>query len=188
MIIPRMMATASPLFLLKARPGNYSRIVCLIILGCFSHFSVYAQETLVENSATASQTALPVIAIEEVLISVPPAALGLDSFYRKYADAYGIPVVSSEKVPNTALLMARDILNYMLLKRADIREELIRRKARVSIMAATEMETDLPERSDWKKPAIDHRRLTPGERRQNIEVRGSHLGLVANELFAAARL
>ncbi|HXS57717.1 MAG TPA: hypothetical protein VN726_16400, partial [Hanamia sp.] len=40
----------------------------------------------------------------------------------------------------------------------------IRRKARVSIMAQTEMETDLPERSDWKKPTIDDRRLTPSER------------------------
>ncbi|TDH28111.1 hypothetical protein EXU57_05650 [Segetibacter sp. 3557_3] len=52
----------------------------------------------------------------------------------------------------------------MLVKRADIRNALINRKARVLVMAASEMETDLPERRDWKKPARDDRRLTPGER------------------------
>jgi hypothetical protein len=98
------------------------------------------------------------------MISRPPAALGLDSFYQKYTDAFGIPIVSSFKVPDPALLMARDIVNYMLVKRPDIRTQLIKQKARVLVMAETEMETDLPERSNWKKPAIDDRRLTPGER------------------------
>lgn len=107
---------------------------------------------------------LPVVSFDDFMISAPHSSLGLDAFYKKYADAYGIPIVSSEKVPNSALLMARDIINYMLNKRMDIRDELIRRKARVSIMAQTEMETDLPERSDWKKPKFDDQRLTQGER------------------------
>ncbi|HVG40376.1 MAG TPA: hypothetical protein VM888_02100, partial [Chitinophagaceae bacterium] len=80
------------------------------------------------------------------------------------SDAFGIPIVSSEKVPDAALLMARDIVNYMLLKRNDVRNELIKKGARVLVMAHTEMETDLPERRDWKKPTKDDRRLTPGER------------------------
>ncbi|MFD3002968.1 hypothetical protein ACFS7Z_21565 [Pontibacter toksunensis] len=101
---------------------------------------------------------------EQVMVTAPPDSLKLDPFYRKYTDAFGIPITSSEKVPNTALLMARDIVNYMLMKRMDIREALIERGARVLVMAETEMETDLPERSDWKKPARDDRRLTPGER------------------------
>jgi hypothetical protein len=101
---------------------------------------------------------------DSLMITAPPAALSLNPFYKKYADAYGIPVVSSEKVPNTALLVARDVINYMLLNRPDIRKELIRRRSRLLIMAQTEMETDLPERSDWKKPTRDDRRLTPGER------------------------
>ena len=101
---------------------------------------------------------------EETMIAAPPASFGFDAFYRKYADAYGIPVISSEKVPNNAVLMARDIVNYMLLKRMDIRTALIDRKARVLIMAETEMETDLPERRDWKKPTKEDRRLTPAER------------------------
>jgi len=98
------------------------------------------------------------------MIAAPPATLGLDPFYKKYADAFGIPVVSSEKVDDDALLMARDIVNYMLVKRPDVRAVLVERKARLLVMDQTEGETDLPERRDWKKPTIDDRRLTPGER------------------------
>ncbi|MBS1661730.1 MAG: glycoside hydrolase [Bacteroidetes bacterium] len=98
------------------------------------------------------------------MIAPPPPALSLDTFYKKYTDAWGIPIVSSAKVPDDALLMARDIVNYMLLKRNDVREMLITQKARVLVMAQTEMETDLPERHDWKKPTKEDRRLTPGER------------------------
>ncbi|MFD2100640.1 hypothetical protein [Flagellimonas iocasae] len=99
-----------------------------------------------------------------MVIASPPDSLELDPFYKKYTDAYGIPVVSSHKVPDAALLVARDIVNYMLLKRYDIRKALKDKGARVLIMADDEMETDLPERSHWKKPTIDDRRLTPGER------------------------
>lgn len=100
----------------------------------------------------------------KAVISPPPTSFNLDTFYKKYTDAYGIPIVSSHKVPDDALLIARDIVNYMLLKRTDIRAALIKQKARVLIMAETEMETDLPERSNWKKPTREDRRLTPGER------------------------
>jgi hypothetical protein len=67
-------------------------------------------------------------------------------------------------VPDTALLMARDIVNYMLLKRPDIRAAMVDSKSRVLVMAESEGETDLPERSNWTVPAKDDRRLTAGER------------------------
>lgn len=98
------------------------------------------------------------------MVSAPPAELGVDTFYKKYADAFGIPVVSSDKTPNSAVLFARDIINFMLLKRPDIRAVLVQRKARVLVMAESEMETDLPERRNWKKPTLTDPRLTPGER------------------------
>ena len=98
------------------------------------------------------------------MISTPPDSLHLDPFYKQYCNAIGIPVVGSEKVPATALLTARDIICYMLAGRSDIRAELVREKSRVLVMAATEMETDLPEHSNWKKPAYDDPRLTPKER------------------------
>ena len=100
----------------------------------------------------------------QAMITAPSSTMGVDSFYKKYTDAFGIPIVSSGKVPDDALLMARDIVNYMLMKRMDVRTALINHKARVLVMAQTEMETDLPERHDWKKPTKEDRRLTPGER------------------------
>jgi hypothetical protein len=101
---------------------------------------------------------------KKTMVTTVPDSLKLDSFYKKYSDAYGIPIVSSDKAPDDALLMAREIVNYMLVKRPDIRRELINRHARVLVMAESEMETDLPERSSWKKPTKDDRRLTPRER------------------------
>jgi hypothetical protein len=106
---------------------------------------------LVENFASA-------------MIASPPTSLGLDPFYKKYADAFGIPIVSSELVPDAALLMARDIVNYMLLKRPDIRAAMVERSSRVLIMAESEGEMDLPERSSWTKPAKNDPRLTQRER------------------------
>ena len=109
---------------------------------------------------------------ESAMLSAPPEALGLDPFYKKYVDAYGIPIVSSEKVADAALLMARDIVNYMLLKRPDVREVMVGRKSRVLIMPINEGEADLPERREWKKPAITDPRLTPGERARYNEPGG----------------
>ncbi|QCR24967.1 glycoside hydrolase [Pontibacter sp. SGAir0037] len=116
------------------------------------------------------------------MVTAPPASLGFDLFYKKYADAFGIPVISSEKVPNTAVLMARDIVNYMLLKRMDIRMALVEKGARVLIMAETEMETDLPERQDWKKPARDDKRLTPAER-ENYDKPGGIASMTDREYW-----
>ena len=101
---------------------------------------------------------------ELTMITKPPASFKFDVFYQKYVDANGIPIISSSKTPNAALLVARDIVNYLLAKRSDVREELIRRQSRVLVMAESEMETDLPERRDWKKPEKSDPRLTPFER------------------------
>src|SRR5262245_50652527 len=80
---------------------------------------------------------------EAAMISAPPADLGFDPFYKKYTDAFGIPIVSSDKVDDAALLMARDIVNYMLLKRTDARDVMLSKKSRVLVMAKTENEMDL---------------------------------------------
>jgi hypothetical protein len=119
---------------------------------------------------------------EQVFVTAPPVSFGFDQFYKKYADAFGIPIISSEKVPNTALLMARDIVNYMLMKRMDIRTALIAQGARVLVMAESEMETDLPERRDWKKPAKDDRRLTPAER-ENYDKPGGIASMTDREYW-----
>jgi len=106
----------------------------------------------------------PVKNFEQLIISTPPKELGLDTFYKSYVDAFGIPIVSSENVSSTALLIARDIVNYMLVKRPDVREVMIKKNARLSIIGQKEMQTDLPECRDWKKPVFTDQRLTDKER------------------------
>lgn len=120
-----------------------------------------AQDAPREQGAPREQV---VTRYEAAMIAAPPKPLKLDPFYRKHADAYGIPIVSSEKVADTALLLARDIVNYMLVKRPDIRAELVRQGSRVMVMAESEQQMDLPEYRNWTKPAKDDRRLTPRER------------------------
>ena len=100
----------------------------------------------------------------QAMISAPPETLTLDPFYKKYTDAMGIAVVSSEKVPDSALLVARDILIHMLSNRPDLRKEMVRKKMRVAVMAESESTTDIPEQRNWKKPSRDDPRLTPNER------------------------
>jgi hypothetical protein len=98
-------------------------------------------------------------------VTAPPAALELDPFYKKYVDAQGIPIVSSEKVPDQALLMARDIVQFMLSDRPDLRKELIRKKWKVAIMAQTEVTYDIPEHRKYRLlPKIDDERLTPQQK------------------------
>lgn len=105
------------------------------------------------------------VSFDTLIVRCPvPDTLHLDPFYQKYADAFGIPVVSSSRVPDAALLVARDIVNYMLSGRPDIRRDLERHGARVMVEAQSEMETDLPEHRDWKKPPKDDPRLVPEEK------------------------
>lgn len=81
-----------------------------------------------------------------------PESLGVSPFYRKYVDAMGIPVVASDKVPDAALLVARDIVNSMLAARPDIRKALIARSWRTGVIAEVEMTMDIPEYSKMKRP------------------------------------
>lgn len=97
-------------------------------------------------------------------VTAPPAALDVDPFYKKYTDALGIPILSSEKAPDAALLVARDIVIAMLAKRPDLRQEMIKKKMRVGVMAQSEVTTDIPEHRNRKKPGRDDPRLTPAER------------------------
>lgn len=81
-----------------------------------------------------------------------PESLGVSPFYRKYVDAQGIPVIASEKVPDAALFVARDIVNSMLAARLDIRKALVARRWRTGVIAEVEMTMDVPEYSKMKRP------------------------------------
>jgi hypothetical protein len=85
-------------------------------------------------------------------IGAVPESLGVSPFYKKYADALGIPVIASAKVPDAALLVARDIINTMLSARPDIRKALIARGWRTGVIAEVEMTMDIPEYARLKRP------------------------------------
>jgi len=95
-----------------------------------------------------------VLLLVVILLALPgcrpalPPELGLDPFYKKHLDAGGLPIVSSAKVPDAALLEAQAIVVRMTSKRADVLEAMIARKTRVAIMAKTEVTTDIPEHRD----------------------------------------
>ena len=98
-------------------------------------------------------------------VEAPPVSLALDPFYARYVDADGIPILSSAKVPDRALLVAKAIVEGMLAHRPDLARALAASGYRVAIMAEDESTLDLPEQRDWKKPARDDPRLTRCERK-----------------------
>jgi hypothetical protein len=141
---------------------NAAILVCILTSDAYP---LIAQSLPAPSTARPGDGTKPLVEnYVRTMVTAPPESLGLDPFYKKYTDAFGIPIVSSEKVDDVALLMARDIVNYMVSKRPDLRALMIERKSRVIVMAESEMQTDPPEYRDWKKPTKEDRRLTPRER------------------------
>ena len=79
-------------------------------------------------------------------ITKPPKALELDAFYTKYMDANGISVISSYRVPDSALVQAWTIVKFMTndLPAANLKQ-MQNAGARVGVMARYEGTTDIPE-------------------------------------------
>jgi hypothetical protein len=114
-----------------------------------------AEKQRAERARLAKETGKPVELISDYAAAqfLPvPADLKVDPFYKKYVDAQGIPVLASEKVPDAALLVARDIVNSMLALRPDLRKALIARRWRTGVIAEVEMTMDIPEYSRMKRP------------------------------------
>ncbi len=74
----------------------------------------------------------------------------LDPFYQKYTDYNGYPILSSAKVSDTALLEARYLISQVLADRDDLLKAIIKGKCRFTVMAPTEMTTDVPEQRHLK--------------------------------------
>ncbi|MBN1417014.1 MAG: hypothetical protein JW973_18100 [Bacteroidales bacterium] len=91
-----------------------------------------------------SQTSKPFK--KEVKITVPPSDLNLDPFYKKYIDANGFPILSSWRVPDSALLKAHDIIAYITSRLPeDVVEKMRTTGVRIGVMARYEGTTDIPE-------------------------------------------
>ena len=75
----------------------------------------------------------------------PPPSLGLDPYYGKYLDAGGVAIVSSLRVPDQALLSARNTLNEMLSDRPDLLATMAELGIRVAIWDEHAVSSDLPD-------------------------------------------
>lgn len=110
----------------------------LMLLFVVLSFAGGAERISAENPAT------------KITVGDPPAVLKLVPFYKKSADAEGIPVVSSEKVPDKALVAAAELVRNMLANRPDLRKALIAGNVRIAVMSKSEVTTDIPEHSKLK--------------------------------------
>ena len=98
------------------------------------------------NSASGSfdVTAFEVIA--------PPSDSGIPSFYTKYIEAGGYPIVGSPRVSDFALKEAAFIVSEMLAHRPEIGRAMAASGSRLCILAASEFTTDLPEFAELETP------------------------------------
>ncbi|MBI9043454.1 MAG: hypothetical protein JEZ06_03155 [Anaerolineaceae bacterium] len=95
-----------------------------------------------------SEASLQVVVLEDrsgCEVSGVPGKLGFDDFYKKYCDAGGIPVISSENVRDLALQQAYYIIMNMLAPIPEVRQELIANGAYFAIIGIKEQQTTLPE-------------------------------------------
>jgi hypothetical protein len=111
------------------------------------------------------------------VVTAPPREIvdrfKLDTgFYKKFADANGYPVLASAKVPDAAVAIVRDQVNYMLGNRPDVRDTMIAHGGRVVVMSETEYTVDVPEQRGWTVPKYLDPRLTPQERARYYEAGG----------------
>lgn len=110
--------------------------------------------------------------IEGCLVTptVPPATLGLDSFYRKYLDGNGIPVLASEQPDDIAVRQACLIVVHMLSKSRPIREAAIAAGLKAAVIGRDEVTTDIPEHRDLYQafPGQDWDNRTRGVGATNI--------------------
>jgi hypothetical protein len=138
-----------------------------------------ADDHRAERAKLREKTGKPVELIADyvaVNVGPVPEELGVSPFYKKYADAQGIPVIASEKVPDAALLVARDIVNSMLANRPDIRKALIAKKWRTGVIAEVEMTMDIPEYSKMKRPGASREEPITQEDRDYHANRSRGLG------------
>ena len=107
----------------------------VLIVGCIE-----------QNQHNESDISIDLLSNVDWEITQPPKNLELDPFYKKYVYVNGIHVISSWRVPDSAIYQACNIIMYMTeALPKEIHNELTIRNTRVGIMARYEGTTDIPE-------------------------------------------
>ena len=108
------------------------------------HIDTYLQELPKANSANGDNIPEPVL---------PPTVVRdffeLDPFYEQWINVGGLPVIASAKVNPYALKEAAWLIKKMIGHRPDVLRAMVGNKTRFSVIAHTEIITEIPEyRSD----------------------------------------
>ena len=86
------------------------------------------------------------LGIPECVITTPPDSLHLDPWYKKYVDVNGIPLCSSRRCPDSALVAGYNTLWAMTsMLSDDVMNALRKAGTRVTMMGRYEGTTDVPE-------------------------------------------
>ena len=84
--------------------------------------------------------------IPECVITTPPDSLHLDPWYKKYVDVNGIPLCSSWRCPDSALVAGHNTLWAMTsMLSPEVMDALRKAGTRVTMMGRYEGTTDVPE-------------------------------------------
>jgi len=120
------------------------KLLCKVFLACiflFYGLISFGKDRQV-NDRPIEIKPFPLVETGDTVIAPPKGVL---AFYKKYINAGGIIIVSSDRVPNAALVAARKTVLYVLAQCPDIHKEMLKHNPRISIMAASEKASDLPE-------------------------------------------
>lgn len=80
-----------------------------------------------------------------IQLASPPAALGMDPFYKQYIDVGGVAVVSSAAVPDEALVSVAQMLAEMLTHNPELRYSIANFPSHVAVLGLDEEIADIPE-------------------------------------------
>lgn len=119
---------------------KFTVIICLALL-CVSCGNQGG-----EAPVALSEKVITTMWVDTPEITIPPAHLELDPFYKKYMNVNGIHVVSSGRVPDSCFYAAYITVKALTgLLPTDVMESMTSRNTRIGIMARYEGTTDIPE-------------------------------------------
>ncbi len=117
---------------------NFAVLSCFLVL----FFTIGADNKGYSKNPEERMAPFPVVETGDSVITPPE---GVHPFYKKYINADGVVIVSSENVPDSALRAARRTVLFISSKRPDVLQAMRKHNPRISIMAVNENASDLPE-------------------------------------------
>ena len=121
-------------------------IICVVLLIVSCQNQGNQKSAQLQRSTQLSEANALVQLVDTPEITVPPASLKLDPFYKKYMNVNGIHVISSWRVPDSCFYAAYITIKALMdMLPAEVLESMTSRDTRIGIMARYEGTTDIPE-------------------------------------------